>query len=235
MTESPLRIFVGTGTRKKLVEYALIFQGIGAELYDTTQKSLSRLGLGALAPPAEDGETFFQNASLKARYYADLTGLPSFSDDSGLMVRALGGAPGVLSSRYGLPEDAAGLSEREKDRLRNARLLREIEGVEEREAVMAVSGVLARPRSAAVLSWEGTLFGLIAKEPKGELGFGYDPVFYVPEKGRTLGEMTREEKEAISHRGQVIRKVTEDRERILRFLKGEDALEYVSGEGEGSA
>lgn len=167
MTESPLRIFVGTGNRKKLVEYALIFQGLGAELYDTTQKSLSRLGLGVLPPPAEDGGTFFQNASIKARYYADLTGLPSFSDDSGLMVRALGGAPGVLSSRYGLPEDAAGLSEREKDRLRNARLLREIEGVEEREAVMAVSGVLARPRSAAVLSWEGTLFGLIAKEPKG--------------------------------------------------------------------
>ncbi|MGH7818378.1 MAG: RdgB/HAM1 family non-canonical purine NTP pyrophosphatase [Candidatus Binatia bacterium] len=147
--------------------------------------------------PEETGGDYAENALLKARAVRSATLRAALADDSGLEVDALGGAPGPRSARYA-----------ETDDRRIARLLEEIEGVpaERRSArfrcVLAV--VLADGREWLA---EGTSEGRIADSPAGSGGFGYDPVFYVPEAGRTFAEMSEEEKDAISHRGRAAREL----------------------------
>jgi XTP/dITP diphosphohydrolase len=220
-------IFLGTANPKKIVEYALLFKNIGARLFDAGRSTLALFKLESLPPPEEDGKTFYQNAYIKARYYADHTGIAAFSDDSGLMVKALGGDPGVRSHRYGIPEpeDPSSSSSSHEDNFkyytdeyRNEYLLKQMEGIKDRRAVMAVSCVLAKPHQSLCLRWDGTLFGLITEKPIGNRGFGYDPVFFVPKKGKTLAEMTLDEKETVSHRGKVIDQVWKDSKKILEFL-----------------
>jgi len=145
----------------------------------------------------EDGATLEANARLKAVAVADATGLAALADDTGLEVDALGGAPGVRSSRY------AGESAVDADNV--AKLLRELEGATDRRARFRTVLVLRRPDGSETVA-EGDVTGTIAEAARGERGFGYDPVF-VPDGqgGRSFAELTQEEKNAISHRGRALR------------------------------
>ena len=148
--------------------------------------------LGGVAGPAveETGSTYGANALLKARSWAWATGLPALADDSGLEVRALGGAPGLHSARVA-PSD--------RERLRW--LLGRLEGVKDRRACFVASLAVAFPREGRSLLVQGHCFGTIARAPAGEGGFGYDPLF-VPDGGeKTFAEIPPEEKNRLSHRG----------------------------------
>ena len=144
----------------------------------------------------EDGATFLANAQKKARAYAAAAGLPVLADDSGLVVDALGGRPGVESARYGGPElDAAG---------RNRLLLSELEGEVEREARFICVACLGRPGAPVRDVFMGRAEGRIGRHPAGEGGFGYDPVFVLPD-GRTMAQLAPAEKDLVSHRARAVR------------------------------
>jgi XTP/dITP diphosphohydrolase len=138
----------------------------------------------------ETGDTFVANACLKASQVAKATGNWAIADDSGLQVDALNGAPGVYSARYG-----------NSDAERIARLLRELGEQSQRQAQFVCVVAIARPDGAIVLQSEGICQGEILYAPRGNYGFGYDPIFYVPKKQMTFAEMTPELKRAVSHRG----------------------------------
>jgi XTP/dITP diphosphohydrolase len=160
--------------------------------------ALEVLGLADVAPipePAEDADTFEENAVLKARAYAAASGLPALADDSGLCVDALGGRPGVLSARYA-PGD---------DRARYEKLLRELEGVPDAQRTASFRCALALAQPDGRVHVEvGACAGAIGHAPRGSHGFGYDPVFRLPD-GRHLAELGSEEKGALSHRGAAFR------------------------------
>ncbi len=184
-----LRIVLATRNPGKIREIRDILDGLDVELLDSS-------GFPPFAEPAEDGDTFLDNALAKAKAVHRATGLPALADDSGLEVDALGGAPGVRSARYGGP----GLTDED----RYTKLLGELAGVrdEDRGARFHCAAVLYPAPGAARngLAAEGFLYGRIAQRPRGGNGFGYDPVFLVPERGMTLAEMDPGEKNATSHR-----------------------------------
>ena len=184
-----LKIVLASRNPGKIREIRAILAGLDIELLDS-------LDFPPFAEPAENGDTFLENAVAKAKEVHRATGLPSLADDSGLEVDALGGAPGVRSARYGGP----GLT----DDGRCAKLLDELAGVrdEERGARFHCAAVLYPSPGASRkgLAAEGFLYGRIARAPRGSNGFGYDPVFLVPERGMTLAEMDAGEKNAMSHR-----------------------------------
>lgn len=156
---------------------------------------LSGQGVAIRAQPEglvveESGTTFAENARLKAEAVARATGCWTLADDSGLSVAALGGAPGVQSARYA-PSDAE----------RIARLLRELEGSGDRSARFTAALAVADPSGSVRLEVEGTCDGLILDSPRGQGGFGYDPVFLVPSTGLTYAEMDKSLKSRIGHRG----------------------------------
>ncbi|MEO1094485.1 MAG: RdgB/HAM1 family non-canonical purine NTP pyrophosphatase [Cyanobacteria bacterium J06638_28] len=148
----------------------------------------------ALKPSAidveETGTTFLENARIKASEVAKATGQWAIADDSGLMVDALDGAPGIYSARYDTT-----------DATRNAKLLKELGDSPNRAAQFVCALALARPDGTIALETEGICAGEIAHGLSGDGGFGYDPLFYVPSIGKTFGEMTAEEKHQLSHRG----------------------------------
>lgn len=150
----------------------------------------------------ENGADYFENALIKAEALYRLSGLPTLADDSGLSVAALGGAPGIHSARYGSTRERARLDAAE----RNALLLAEMEGVAERDCAFycCLVAVYGKDRFLCV---QETCPGLLAKAPKGSGGFGYDPLVYLPEQGRTMAELTPQEKNRISHRGRAARKM----------------------------
>lgn len=154
----------------------------------------------------EDGATFAENARKKATEYAGATGLWTLADDSGLVVDALGGGPGVQSSRFS-GDAGPGADRREIDRRNIAKLLRLLEGVppEKRTARFVCHLCLASPERVLVET-QGQVEGLIVDTPAGENGFGYDPVFFVGALGRTVAQLPDDEKNAISHRGNAIRR-----------------------------
>jgi XTP/dITP diphosphohydrolase len=196
-------LLVATRSAHKLRELRELLGPLRAELV-----SLDDAGIPGDA--IEDGETFESNAAKKARFFATLSGLPTLADDSGLEVEALDGGPGVRTRRYA-GEDAT-------DEENNVKLLRELAGLppERRAARYRCALALALPEAAgprggiAVRSAHGTLGGRIATAPKGNGGFGYDPIFepaVEPPGGRTLGEWTAEAKNRISHRGKAARRM----------------------------
>ncbi len=146
--------------------------------------------------PVEDGETFLENARIKAEAAMAITGLPALADDSGLVVDALGGAPGIHSARYGGP----GLTQDEK----NAHLLAAMEGQSLRTARFVCALVCLFP-DGRELTAEGVCEGVLLESPRGQNGFGYDPLFFLPEMGRGMSELSDEEKNAVSHRGRAVR------------------------------
>lgn len=153
-------------------------------------------GREKIDPPEEPGTTFQENAALKAAYYAAFTSELVFADDSGLEVDALGGAPGVYSARYA--------GENATDAENNELLLQRLKSAGDRSARFVC--VIAVARASRVLeTFRGTVEGRILSQPRGEGGFGYDPLFFYPPFGMTLAEATPEAKFSVSHRGKALR------------------------------
>ena len=155
----------------------------------------------------EEYDSFQANARAKAEYFARLTGLPTVADDSGLEVLSLLGAPGVKSRRFA--SNYGSLAGRELDEANNAELLRRLTGAEEkrRRANYTCVAVLLRRPGAAYEAYTGRCWGRILEEAKGTGGFGYDPLFYFEELGKTFAELSPEEKNGVSHRGEAFRQV----------------------------
>jgi XTP/dITP diphosphohydrolase len=154
---------------------------------------------------AEDGATFAENARKKAIGYAKQTGLWTIADDSGLMIDALNGAPGVKSARFSGAKDKDRSLIDHKNIAKVLELLKVVP-VEKRTARFVCCLCLASPEKV-LIETQGTLEGLIAEKEIGTNGFGYDPVFFVPHLKRTVAQLTREEKNSISHRGNAVRKL----------------------------
>jgi len=179
-------ILLGTRNAGKVAELRALLRGLDVEL-----ASVDELADPPPDPP-EDAPTYAENAIFKARAYAQATGIATIADDSGLEVEALGGAPGVRSRRY-FGEDIAPAD-------RNQMLLALLDGVIERSARFVSVIALAQP-DGRVETFDGEVRGEIAAAPRGADGFGYDPLFIIAGDGRTMAELPRSEKNAISHRG----------------------------------
>ncbi|MHA8137975.1 XTP/dITP diphosphatase [Lactobacillaceae bacterium Scapto_B20] len=145
----------------------------------------------------ETGTTFEENATIKAKTVAEITGQPVLADDSGLQVKALNNEPGVYSARYAGDHD---------DEANNHKLLTKLAGYTDRSAIFRSCLVLYKPNGAKLVV-SGDIHGQIVETPKGNNGFGYDPLFYVPSKHMTMAEMSDEQKNAISHRGLATKKL----------------------------
>ena len=179
-------VLLGSSNPGKLREYREILGGLDVDLVTPGD-------LDPVPPePDEDAATFAENASSKARGYAAASGLQTIADDSGLEVFALRGAPGVRSRRF--------FGENATAEERNAKLLALLDGVTDRSARFVCVTALASPDGHVEL-FEGEVHGEIAEVPRGEAGFGYDPVFVIAGNGRTLAELPSEEKHRVSHRG----------------------------------
>jgi len=198
------KLLVATHNPGKVREYRELLADLPLEVTYLDQEGIS-------VEVEETGLTFAENAILKATTYARLSGLWTWADDSGLEVDALGGAPGVWSSRY------AGPGATDVDRYR--KLLNAIAGVpwDRRTARFRCTVALATPEGA-VRTAEGVCEGVIAFGPAGEHGFGYDPVFYLPDRGLTMAQLSSAVKNQISHRGQAARAAA----RILSALLAGD-------------
>jgi XTP/dITP diphosphohydrolase len=198
-------ILLATGNPHKVEELSAHFDSVG----------LSVIGLGDLdmdiEPPVEDQSTFIGNARLKARYYAQRTGRLCLADDSGIEVDALGGRPGVHSARFaGVQGDRAHI-----DAANNARLLSLLRGVPEPQRTARFVCVMVLADNGQILAESrGTVEGRILENPRGENGFGYDPVFFVSETGCTAAELTAQQKNAISHRGHAARQMLDQIRRL---------------------
>lgn len=183
----PKRIIIGTRNAHKIEEIRDRLRGVSVEF-------ISLDSYPDAPEVVEDGKTFVENAAKKAGELARATGEWVMADDSGLEVDALDGAPGIFSARYaGTHGDYEG---------NNHKLLREMAGLppDKRTARFRCAIVLAKPDGTTAFTVEGTFPGLITEEPRGKNGFGYDPVFYLPDRGCTVAELTLEEKNRISHR-----------------------------------
>ena len=199
------RLLVATHNQGKVVEYADI-------LGDTGLDWLTLVEAGITDDVAETGATFLDNAILKAVAYARLSKLLTLADDSGLAVDALGGRPGVLTARYGGP----GLSAAERYGL----LLRELGDTPDAQRTARFHCVvaLAAPDGTILGTADGVCEGRIARAPAGEGGFGYDPVFYLPERGLTMAQLPADEKHRLSHRGRAARAIQPFLSRALNNL-----------------
>ncbi len=181
-------LLIATYNRGKLTELRNIFQGLPCDI-------ISPFDVGLELDVAETGSTFEENATLKSIAFAKESKLLTLADDSGLEVEALGGKPGVLSARY------AGANANDSDRIRF--LLSQMANVPEGKRQARFRSVIAITTSDGNHTelCSGECHGTITFEPKGENGFGYDPVFYLPQLGKTMAEVSKETKNEISHRG----------------------------------
>ena len=162
-----------------------------------------------VAEPAEDGQTFAQNARHKALYYARALGRWCLADDSGLEVDAIGGAPGVRSARYAEEDFPLGADKSARDAANNAKLLAAMKGVPQgRRTARFVCHVALVGDGAVLAEARGTVEGRIGLAPRGDNGFGYDPLFLLPD-GRTMAELDAETKNRLSHRGAALRRLAE--------------------------
>lgn len=191
---SKKKLVFATGNQGKVDEFR---QMLGDEFEICSMKDLD-----VQVDIVEDGQTFEENAVIKARTVMKATGEMVLADDSGFEVDCLNREPGIYSARY--------MGEDTPYSVKNAELIRRCEGVpEERRGARFVCVIACAYPDGTVDTATGVIEGKIAHEPRGEHGFGYDPIFYLPERGCTTGEMLPEEKNAISHRGQAIRKMVE--------------------------
>jgi len=189
-----MKLVLASRNPGKLRELRTILGGLGVEV-------LSESEAGLALEVEETGTTFEENSFLKADAVMRASGFGAIADDSGLMVDALCGAPGVYSARFG---------GKETDEERTALLLEKLRDVPPgRRTARFVSVVTCRLPDGRTLTARGTCEGLIAEAPRGAGGFGYDPVFFVPSLGKTFAEMTDGEKNALSHRGEALRKFAE--------------------------
>ncbi|MBI2854493.1 MAG: RdgB/HAM1 family non-canonical purine NTP pyrophosphatase [Chloroflexi bacterium] len=200
--DSPRKLLIATNNKGKLQEYRHLLLGLPCEL-------VSLAGEGIKEASNEEGQTFEENAALKAREYASRSGCLMLADDSGLEVDALGGRPGVHSARYGgetTDEGRIGLLLRELNRL-----------PQEQRTARFVCVIAIDYGGPDVASFRGECGGVILFEPRGKHGFGYDPVFYLPQLGKSMAELSFEEKNEVSHRANAARQA---RGFLLKVLKG---------------
>ncbi|WP_052888341.1 XTP/dITP diphosphatase [Thermogemmatispora carboxidivorans] len=186
-TQEPRRLLLATSNGAKLEELRTLFSDLPFHV-------VSPVDIGLRLEVEETGQTFRENAELKARAYAKASGLLALADDSGLEIDALGGAPGVYSARF------MGQETPYEERFRF--ILQRLQGLppEQRTARFRCCIAIAEPWGYC-RTVEGVVEGQIAEEPRGSNGFGYDPIFLVPELGKTTAELSPEEKHRISHRG----------------------------------
>jgi XTP/dITP diphosphohydrolase len=186
---------VATGNRHKTEAIRGILADYPITLTDLTEQA-------PIPEPVEDGETFLDNALIKSRYYARLLGMNAIADDSGLEVDALQGRPGVLSARY------AGANSSHGEKI--ARLLEEMAEVPDEQRTARFRCVASVTfRDGREVYAEGSMEGVIAHEPRGEGGFGYDPIVYIPQLGCTVAELSPHQKDSFSHRGIAFRRLME--------------------------
>lgn len=196
-------IIVATRNKGKVMEFNHAFEPFG-------KKVISMFDYPDLPDVVEDGDTFAENAMKKAQTIGDAIGLPVLADDSGLCVEALNGQPGVYSARYA--------GEHGADEDNNLKLLAELEklrlGEDTEQPLLSPAQfvcvlVLYDPATGEHIETKGTVDGWITSQPSGNKGFGYDPLFYLPQFEKTMADLTLEEKQAISHRGNALRQLVE--------------------------
>ena len=183
-----MKVVLASHNKKKMVEMRTILSAMGVEV-------LSQAEVGVDVEPEETGITFEENARIKARAVMEATGLPAIADDSGLMVDALDGQPGVYSARYGGP----GLDDTGRWQL----LLKNMAGQTNRACKFVSVICCAFPDGGEVMA-RGECPGTLAQGPSGDGGFGYDPIFYLPQLGKTMAQLTPAEKNQISHRARAL-------------------------------
>ncbi|MEI6473898.1 MAG: RdgB/HAM1 family non-canonical purine NTP pyrophosphatase [Planctomycetota bacterium] len=195
-----MRIVIATGNPHKVDEIRAVLAPMGFAVV-----SLSELGRPVPAEPDEPGSTFEENARIKARYYAAALGEAVLADDSGLEVDALQGAPGVHSAYWAGTEG----SRADRDARNNAKLVGSMRGipVEQRGARFVCTMCIATPDGMVHIETRGEFDGVIADEPRGVHGFGYDPHLWLPQRGMTSAELSPDEKNALSHRGRAVRRL----------------------------
>lgn len=181
------RLLLATNNPGKLAEYRVLLDGCGWDIVTPSE-------LGLALPEEEPGQTYEENARMKALFGARASGLVTLADDSGLEIEALGGEPGPRSARF--------LGEKAPYGERFAEILRRLQGLprEQRGATFRCVIAVAAPGSDEVRFARGEVPGLIAEEPRGEGGFGYDPIFWVPQHSATMAELPDHQKNIISHR-----------------------------------
>ncbi|MCI5499334.1 MAG: XTP/dITP diphosphatase [Clostridiales bacterium] len=183
-----MKVVLASQNKKKIVEMRAILSQMGVEV-------LSQADAGVNLEPEETGTTFEENSRIKAKAVMEATGLPAIADDSGLMVDALGGEPGVYSARYG----GEGLDDTGRWQL----LLKNMEGKADRTCKFVSVICCCFPDGTEVMA-RGECPGILAQGPSGDGGFGYDPIFYLPQLGKTMAQLTPEEKNKISHRAKAL-------------------------------
>ena len=188
-----MRVLIATTNQGKLREIRTLLDGVDVEL-------LTLRDLPAIAEPEETGQTFQDNARLKARYYAAASGLMTIAEDSGLVIDALGGDPGVRSARFLRPD--ASYAERFTVILR-----RMAEHPERGRAARFLCAATVVDDDRVLFETVGRIEGEIADAPRGHNGFGYDPIFFYPPYGTTLAEVSEAAKLAVAHRGEAFRAV----------------------------
>lgn len=201
--QNSIPLVIATRNKGKIVEIKELLKDFPVEL-----RSLN--DFGPIPEAVEDGNTFDENAYKKSSLAARVLGYPALADDSGLTVEALNGAPGVHSARYA-GKDAT-------DEQRSAEVLRKMEGKSNRKAAFECVISIAVPTGPA-LTYEARCEGLISEQPAGSNGFGYDPIFYYPPLGKTFAEITREEKNRISHRGKAFKELQNEFDKVLIWIR----------------
>ena len=187
------KIVFATGNQGKLREVKKILADLNVDIVSMKEE-------GIQIDVDENGATFAENAQIKATAIGAHTDAIVLADDSGLVIDALNGEPGIYSARY-MGEDTS-------YRIKNQNLIDRLEGVpDEKRTARFVCAIAAALPDGTVLHTEGTIEGIIGYEERGENGFGYDPIFYVPKLGKTTAELTDDEKNAISHRGSALEKM----------------------------
>lgn len=195
-------IVIATRNNGKTVEIKELLKG-----FPVIIKNLD--DFGPIPPIKEDGDTFDDNAYKKASFTSRILGLPALADDSGLMVEALDGAPGVHSARYA-GKDATDIQ-------RYTKLLTEMKGISNRKAAFECVISIAVP-SGSALTYKARCQGFISEEPAGSNGFGYDPIFYYKDLGKTFAELTMEAKSQVSHRGKALREILHEFDKVLSWI-----------------
>ena len=201
--ELPLIIVIATRNAGKTDEIRALLRDFPIEIRNLDD-------FGPIPEVVEDGATFEENAYKKASFTARVLGVPALADDSGLVVPALDGAPGVHSARYAGPDAT--------DEERCAKLLKAMENVRDRRAAFECVISIAVPGGSA-LTYESRCEGEITRAPHGTNGFGYDPVFRYPPLGKTFAELTRDEKSGVSHRGKALQEIREEFDKIRIWIR----------------
>lgn len=198
-----LPLVLATRNEGKIAEFEALLEDFNIEIN-------SLKDFGPIPPVEEDGRTFEENAVKKARFTARVLGFPALADDSGLVVKALDGVPGVHSARYA-GEDAT-------DEKNNLKLLKALERENDRAAAFMCVIAIAVPAGPALI-YEATCDGLISKNLKGDQGFGYDPLFFYQPLKKTFAEMSIEEKNLVSHRGKAMAELRSEFGKVLVWLR----------------